>query len=95
MKYTVLSTPDPKTDMHPIQLDEGPFAGIQVVFGYVAFDEEQDTLAPILKFDYEVVNDYNVNEAQREDLQNALGDILVQIIEESLSKEETIYKGGE
>lgn len=90
MKYTVISKADPTTDMHPIQIDEGKFAGCQVVYGYVAFAEDE----PILKFDYEIVNGYNVNEDQRIEFQQVLGDILVQLIEQSLSKEETIYKGG-
>ena len=93
MKYTVLSKPHPGTDMHPIQLDEGQFAGCQVVYGAVAFDETPIGV-PILKFDYEIVNDYTVKESQVSEFRQVIGDILVQLISDSLDKEETIYKGG-
>lgn len=94
MKFTVLSKPHPGSDMHPIQIDEGEFAGCQLIYGAVSFDETPDGTVPILKFDYDIVNDYNVKESQRSAFQQTIGDILVQILEEFLDKNETIYKGG-
>jgi len=93
MKHTVLNTPHQPSDMHPIQIDEGEFAGCQVIFGALSFggtDEE-----PILKFDYEIVNDYNVNESRIHMFEQNLGELITQILVESIERQEVIYKGGE
>jgi hypothetical protein len=95
MKYKVISTPDKKTDMHPIQIDEGEFTGCQIIYGRVSFVDDEDTPVPTLKFDYEVVNDYNVSMEARPRLERVVGDVLVQIIEDIIQKgEEIIYTGG-
>jgi hypothetical protein len=94
MKYTVLPEPHQPSDMHPVQIDEGEFAGCQVVFGQISFGETPDGNVPLLKFDYEVVNDYNVKDDQVPALEQCVGDLIVQLLEESLERNETIYKGG-
>jgi hypothetical protein len=92
MKYTVLDTPNPETDMHPIQIDEGEFEGWQVVFGRISFGGTDED--PTLKFDYEVVNDYNVSSDRTSALEQVVGDLIVQLLQESIDKKETIYTGG-
>lgn len=88
MKYSVMPTPDKSSDMHPIQIDEGQFSGCQVIYGAVSIQED------VLKFDYEIVNDYTVKTGQEKEFIQMLGDILVEIIEESITRNEIIYKGG-
>lgn len=90
MQYTVIEKPHLPTDLHPIQLEEGEFAGCQVIYGGINITEEGT-----LKFDYNIVNDYNVSKDKMPELVQTLGDLLVQLIDESMEKGETIYKGGQ
>ena len=89
MKYSVIGTPHPASDLHPIQIDEGEFAGCQLVYGAVSITDEG-----VLKFDYEIVNDYTVNMSRMESFVDAIGEILISMIEDHLTKSEVIYKGG-
>jgi len=91
IKFTVIDKPHAGSDMHPVQIDEGEFAGCQVVYGALAFSDEDP---PTLKFDYEIVNDYTVSKDRMSAFVDTLGDLIIQILEESLDKNETIYKGG-
>lgn len=93
MKYTVIDIPHPSSDLHPIQIDEGEFAGCQVIYGHVAFDENESGEA-ILKFDYDIVNGYTVSKDRMEAFVQTIGEVLTSIIEEFLNKEEVVYKGG-
>jgi len=79
--------------MHPVQLDEGEFAGCQVVFGAISFGGTDDE--PVLKFDYDIVNDYTVNKSHIPAFEQVVGEVITQILVESIERQEVIYKGGE
>jgi hypothetical protein len=65
-------------DKDAIQILDGVFSGISVIFGKVSFLEEDDGL--IIKFDHEVLENPNSMDLVTEDFVNYIGDILVQIM---------------
>lgn len=93
MKYTVIETPHLPSDLHPVQIDEGEFTGCQVIFGQLSFDESPIGI-PVLKFDYDIVNGYTVKKDRMESFVAVVGQLIEQILVESLEKEDVIYKGG-
>lgn len=78
-------------DMHVVEITEGEFTGCKLVYNEVKLDEEHEDM---LSFDYEIVNGFTVDKSKMNDFVNCIGDNLVSLIEESLSDNSLIYKGG-
>lgn len=75
-----------------ILIQSGPLEGLVVLYGGVSFEELDDNLK--IKFDYELLNDYNhgLDKAQ---LKRELGDILVYLIDVGLMTNNVWFKGGD
>ena len=71
-----------------IELTSGECSGLIYSYGAVSFPDQDE---PILQFEYTlhegVVSD-------NEKFKNIIGDILVEIIEESVKNKDTIFAGG-
>lgn len=83
------------TKVKALELLEGPFIGTIFSFGKVEFPNPDE---PILNFEYTVhegiLLDKDDSNHTVEEFRTCLGDILVHIIEESLTNKTTVYKGG-
>tara|TARA_B100000745_G_C20109311_1_gene379678 strand:- start:621 stop:944 length:324 start_codon:yes stop_codon:yes gene_type:complete len=63
-----------------IQLTNGPFSGIILIYGNVKFSKDEP---PVLKFDYEVMQNPEKHKYKNnEEFDDIIGDILVQLIDE-------------
>ena len=74
-----------------IKLTEGPYAGIIYSYGSVGFEEDGDTLK--LKFEYDI-HENPVGFVDRNKFKNHIGDILIDLLEENLLKNNVVYTGG-
>lgn len=90
MKYSILNKTH--ANLHIIQLDEGEFAGCQIIYGAVGIEESNGEAR--IKFDYNIVNNYTVSKDRMKDFVTALGDTLTSIIDEQMDNNETVYTGG-
>lgn len=72
-----------------IELTDTPYAGIVFKFGGVSFEEKEDEC--LLHFDYEVVEGDAPND---QIFKTYLGDILIELIEEGLARNDIVYTGG-
>lgn len=85
------------THEYAIEILEHKFSGITFKYGRVEFIEGEDNLT--LKFDYDIIenkhSDTNdIPEADKEEFKTALGDLLVQMLQEGVKNNDLIYTGG-
>ena len=80
-----------KTGEERIKLTEGSYSGIIFSYGKVTFDEQGDTCK--MHFEYDVHDDAGVPYV-KEELEQYLGDMLVEFITYGLIKNEITYTGG-
>jgi len=74
---------DPTVQPVPVILTEGKYDGVKIQYGRIAFDEKDGELE--LNFDYRLVENPNDIE-EDQDFINVLGEVLVQVLEEEISK---------
>jgi len=72
-----------------IGIMEGEFMGAVYSYGKVNFPDPDE---PNLSFDYTV--HVSAGDTTSKNFKNAIGDILVEILEDSLNNKETIFSGG-
>lgn len=87
--YTFLVHEEVEDDFAVIEISEGKFKGFKYHYEKVKIDEIDDTA--VLRFNYNVLNDpgaFLENEETRIELEQQIGDILVNIIEEFAEKQE-------
>lgn len=77
------------TDHYKIAIVDGDWAGAVFTIGSVRFPDEDK---PILQFDYNLESPTPENNIT--DLENTIGDIIVDMIKRGLEKQELVYKGG-
>lgn len=78
------------TEVIALELLEGPFSGTIFSFGKVEFPDPDE---PILSFEY-TIHEGHINDDDKEVFRNCLGDILVEILEESIKTNTTVFTGG-
>jgi len=72
-----------------IELTDTPYAGIVFKFGKVNLVEEDDLLC--IQFEYDIIE----GDCPRDQIfRNYIGDILVEMIEEGLMRNDIVYTGG-
>lgn len=72
-----------------IELTNGEFTGTIYSYGKVEFPDPDE---PNMSFEYTIHN--SEVDTSNEKFKNTIGDILVEILEESLKKNETVFTGG-
>lgn len=72
-----------------IEITDGEYAGTVLSYGKVDFPDPDE---PILSFEYTVHK--SEIDTTTEKFKNMLGDMLVEMIEESLKENETVFVGG-
>ena len=72
-----------------IEISDGEYAGTVFSYGEVDFPDPDE---PVLSFEYTVHK--SELDTTTEKFKNILGDILVEMIEESLKDHTTVFKGG-
>ena len=72
-----------------IEITDGEYVGTVFSYGEVDFPDPEE---PILSFEYTVHK--SELDTTTEKFKNRLGDILVEMIEDSLKKNETVFSGG-
>jgi hypothetical protein len=82
---------------YSLELLEHKFSGITFKYGKAEFIEQEDNLT--LKFDYDIIDnkhsDINeISEADKEEFKTALGDLLIQMMQEGVKNNDLIYTGG-
>jgi hypothetical protein len=88
-------TEEKVNDFHVLEINEGTFEGLKFTLGEIKFaDEPNDDGTYSISFDYNVVNDYNVDKSLEEKLKTEIGDIVVSLITASIESADTLYKGG-
>jgi hypothetical protein len=87
-------------DKYSITLEDGKFAGTKFIFGSVEFvlpesgvPSEKDKCT--LKYDYDIIeSDTGINEENVIEFEHLLGDLLMQMIDEGVVKNDLVYTGG-
>lgn len=78
-----------------LEYDDEPFKGIQWTFGGMTFAEKENEDGSInMSFDYDIVSEHSLNEDEMNQFGRIAGDVILQILEEQIEKQEVIYKGG-
>ena len=72
-----------------IEITDGEYVGTVFSYGEVDFPDPEE---PILSFEYTIHK--SELDTTTEKFKNRLGDILVEMIEDSLKKNETVFSGG-
>lgn len=72
-----------------IEITEGEFTGTIFSYGEVSFPDPDQ---PVLSFNYTVHETSQDTESDR--FKNTIGDMLTEMIEESLKEKDTVFKGG-
>jgi hypothetical protein len=72
-----------------IEITDGEYVGTVFSYGEVDFPDPEE---PILSFEYTV--HHSDVDTINERFKNRIGDILVEMIEDSLKKNETVFSGG-
>jgi hypothetical protein len=80
-----------RNGVQAIKLTESPYSGIIFNYGKVDFDEQSEHLK--LHFEYDIIDDAGVDYV-KEELEQYLGDMLVEFITFGLIKNEITYTGG-
>lgn len=76
-------------DDKTISLTEEPYNGIVFKFGKVKLIEEEDLLR--IQFEYDIIE----GDCTRDEIfRNYIGDILVELIEQGLLRNDIVYTGG-
>ena len=71
-----------------IEIAEGKYKDVKYVYGSVEFKEQENNA--IVSFDYELQGEYKIDE----DFTQVIGDILMELLEEQLEKNEVVFRGG-
>jgi hypothetical protein len=74
-----------------IQLTSSPYSGIIYTYGRVRLVEEEDLLR--VQFEYDI-HENPVGFVDRDKFRNHIGDILIDLLEENLLKNNVVYTGG-
>ncbi len=92
MKYNVITV----DDQYWIELLDDPFEGVRYQYGKVEFVEpENEGDDANLRFDYNIYDQRLVVQLSEDiQFQKTIGDILVGLIEDQLTKNEIVYTGG-
>lgn len=87
-------------DKYAITLEDGKFVGVKFTFGEVSFklpesgiisDEDNCTL----KYDYDIIESPSqIVEENVIEFETLLGDLLMQLIDEGVVKNDIVYTGG-
>ena len=92
MKHNVITV----DDQYWIELLDDPFEGVRYQYGKVEFVEpENEGDDATLRFDYNIYDQRLVVQLSEDvQFQKTIGDILVGLIEDQLTKNEIVYTGG-
>lgn len=72
---------------------EGEFKDIIFTLGKIEFNENEDEETVTMSFEYDIVEG-ELREDQRDRFRDALGDLLVELIQEGAEKNDIVYSGG-
>ena len=79
-----------------IMFEEGPYQGVTFSYGKIEFpnDGEPDGDGQVhMKFEYEILSDIS-EEYDIKEFEGYIGDYLLDLIAEQISKNEVVYSGG-
>jgi hypothetical protein len=87
-------------DKYAIVLEDGKFAGVKFTFGEVSFTPPESGIPTeedncTLKYNYDIIS--NADAIADEDIiafETLLGDLLLQMIDEGVVKNDIVYTGG-
>jgi hypothetical protein len=74
---------------YSIELEDHKFSDVRFVFGKVSLNEDNFTL----KYNYDIIEG-SVEEQNKKEFEHTLGDLLMQMMEEGIRKNNLIYTGG-
>ncbi len=75
-----------------IEITSGKFKGLQYFYRGVRFEEKKDEC--IMHIDYEIVSEHQLSPLQKIDLNVELGEILYNMLDQSLEEGTVVYHGG-
>ena len=87
-------------DKYAIVLEDGKYAGTKFTYGAVSFNPPESGIISdedkcTLKYDYDIIeSDNTINEENIIEFETMLGDLLMQLIEEGVVKNDIVYTGG-
>ena len=88
--YEILD--DAKNGNKIIKLTTEPYSGIMYHYGRVKLIEEEDILR--IQFEHDVVYNINDVDVDNNEFKNYIGEILVDLLEDGLLRNELVYTGG-
>jgi hypothetical protein len=74
-----------------IQLEDHKYSDIRFTIGKISFNEVEDNFT--LKYDYDIIEN-NSTEFDKKEFEHVVGDLIMQMLEEGVQKNDLIYTGG-
>ena len=94
VNYTVIEKTN-EAGLHHIIILEGVYEGVVFTLGKVSFPEDESVDCAVISFEYNIVERPDGCDTTHNDaLQDVLGGILTDLIENMVGKEEISYVGG-
>ena len=72
-----------------LNLEDHKYSGIRFTIGKVSFNEDNLTL----KYNYDIIEN-NCAEFDKKEFEHVVGDLIVQLMEEGVNKNNLVYTGG-
>jgi hypothetical protein len=76
-------------DQFALELVDHRFSNIKFTLGKVSFNEDNYTL----KYHYDIIEN-NCKDYIKEEFEHSIGDLIMQMLEEGVQKNDLIYTGG-
>ena len=90
-KYKFKATGNDTGEHIELMFEDGPYEGVSFYYDGMKFaDKENEDGSLNMSFDYEITNGKSVDE----NFGSTLGDLILHILEEQVSKGEAVYTGG-
>ena len=78
-----------------LEVISGKFKGCKFYYDGTTFAENENPDGTLnMSFNYEITNDFVINDDDIDTFNRMLGDNLLSLIEDSLKSKDTIFKGG-
>lgn len=86
-------TEEATNGQHHIRFTSGEFEGILFTLGEVNFHEDDDKDECVMSYRYDIIEN-PLETFDEDEFEQYVGDLLIEIIEDQLEKNELVYKGG-
>lgn len=76
-----------------VKFVDGEYSGMVLTFGDISFTENEDQDECVMSYHYDVIHN-PLETFDEDDFKQYVGDLLIEMIQDQLEREELIYAGG-